>query len=458
MFDPIEAIKDFVRHPSVSTDPQFAAGMEGARNYVVGLLREMGLDVEIIPTPLHPVVLAKRLGNPEWPHVVIYGHYDVQPADPLELWDTPAFEPTIRDGRLYGRGAADNKGPMLVHIAAAARLLEKYPDLPLNLTFLIEGEEEIGSPSFPGVLETRAADLQGDFVLLSDTQSPNTEQIALTVALRGLISLEFEIEGPKGDLHSGIHGGAVYNPIQALTEICASLHNADGSVAISGFYDAVVNPEQWERDELARLGNDLAAYREAVGISDFMPARGLTPFESTRLAPTLEFNGIGGGYQGEGEKTIIPSRAFVKVTCRLVANQDPVVIERLVHRAIEERCPPQVRLKLRRGHAGAPYSVIPPDRSNTPADQNRHLATAFRAADKAITEIFGKSPIYLREGGSVPIISQIKEVLGMDSVMMGMFTPTDNLHAPNEGFDLTMFAKGIDVSERILAQVAGVGA
>lgn len=456
MFDPIEAVKEFVRHPSVSTDPEFAAGMEGARSHIVGLLQGMGLNVEVIETPLHPVVLAKRKGNPDWPHVMIYGHYDVQPADPLELWETPAFEPVIREGRLYARGAADNKGPMMVHIAAVARLLEKHPDLPLNLTFLIEGEEEIGSPSFPGVLEKYSAELQADFVLLSDTQSPSTGQLALTVALRGLVSFEFELTGPNSDLHSGIHGGAVYNPIQALTEICASLHNADGSVAIPGFYDAVADVEQWERDELARLGTDPEAYRNAIGIPDFMPARGLTPFEATRLAPTLEFNGIGGGYQREGEKTIIPSRAFVKVTCRLVGDQDPEEIERLVHRAIEDRCPPQVRLKLRRGHAAPPYRVVPPDRPNTPADQNPHLAAAFRAAEKAVTEVFGKPPIYLREGGSVPIIGAIRQVLGIDSVMLGMFTPADNLHAPNESFDLTMFAKGIEVSERLLAEVAGV--
>lgn len=456
MFDPVEAVKEFIRHPSVSTDAQFAAGMEGARAHVVGLLKEMGLAVEVVPTSLHPVVIAKRRGNPDWPHVVIYGHYDVQPADPLDLWETPAFEPTVRDGRLYGRGAADNKGPMMVHIAAAARLLEKYPDLPLNLTFLIEGEEEIGSPSFGKVLADYADALRGDFVLLSDTQSPSTEQLALTVALRGIVSLEVEVFGPKGDLHSGLHGGAVYNPIQALTEICASLHAADGSVAIPGFYDAVAEVEPWEREEINKLGNDLDAYRDSIGVPGFLPGRGMSPFEVTRLLPTLEFNGIGGGYQGVGEKTIIPSRAFAKITCRLVANQDPVEIEKLVHRAIEDRCPSEVRLKIRRGHAGGPYRVIPPDRANTPADQNVHLATAFRAAESAITQIFGRPPLYLSEGGSVPIISEINRVLGMDCVMLGMFTPMDNLHAPNEGFDLELFRKGIDVSERILAQVAGL--
>lgn len=456
MFDPIEAVKEFVRHPSVSTDPEFAEGMAGARDFVAGLLEGMGLAVEIVETPLHPVVLAKRRGDPKWPHVVIYGHYDVQPPDPLELWKTPPFEPTVREGRLFARGAADNKGPMLVHLTAIGRLLEKHPDLPLNLTVLIEGEEEIGSPSFAAVLEARQAELRGDFVLLSDTQSPSREQIAITTALRGIVSFEFELSGPNSDLHSGLHGGAVYNPIQALTEICASLHRLDGSVNVPGFADDVVGVEAWEQAEIAKLGNDEAAYAASIGVSGFMPGQGLSPFEVTRLLPTLEFNGIGGGYQREGEKTIIPSKAFVKVSCRLVANQDPVEVERQVHAAIQERCPPQLRLRLKRGHIAPPYRVVPPDRPNTPSDQNPYLAQAFRAADVAVTEVFGRPPLYMPEGGSIPIIADIRRVLGMDSVMLGMFVPGDNLHAPNEGFDLAMFEKGIAVSERILAAVAGV--
>lgn len=456
MFDPVEAVANFVRHPSVSTDRQFAEGMKGAREHVSGLLASMGLAVEVVETPLHPVVIARRRGDPSWPHVIIYGHYDVQPPDPLGLWETPAFEPVIRDDRLYGRGAADNKGPMMVHIAAAARLLEKHPDLPLNLTFLIEGEEEIGSPSFAEVLESYASDLKGDFVLLSDTVSPSSEQIAITVALRGIVSLEFEVLGAKGDVHSGLHGGAIYNPLQALTEICASLHLPDGSVNVEGFYDDVVGNQEWEREEIARLGADFSAYARSLGIEEFMPGRGLSPYEVTRLAPTLEFNGMGGGYQGMGEKTIIPASGFVKVSCRLVANQEPADIAAKVRAAIESRCPKGVKLRYREGHSGPPYRVVPPDRPDTPADQNPYLACAFRAADQAVTEVFGNAPLYLREGGSVPIIGEIKRVLGMDSLMLGMFTAESNLHAPNESFDLKMFAKGIDVSERILAQVAGL--
>jgi acetylornithine deacetylase/succinyl-diaminopimelate desuccinylase-like protein len=454
-FDPVQAIADFVRFPSVSTDSAFAAGMEGARQYIAGLLRDLGLQVEIIPTQRHAIVMATRDGPAHWPHVVIYGHYDVQPPDPLDLWQTPAFEPSIRDGRMYGRGTADNKGPMMVHIAAVARLLERDPGLPLRLTFLIEGEEEIGSQSFPAVLRAYRERLQGDFVLLSDTLSPSTDQIALTTALRGLVSLEVTLDGPASDLHSGIHGGAVYNPIQALAELCASLHDADNRVTVPGFYDEVVEAVAWERDEIRKLGDDPTAYAQQIGVRGFHPHPGYNPFEATRLLPTLEFNGIGGGYQGEGEKTIVPARATVKITCRLVANQDPETIYQRVAAAIEARVPPQVRLTIRRGHFGPPYQVVPPGRSNTPADQNPHLATAFNAAAAAITDVFGKPPLYMREGGSIPIIGSIRSILGMDSVLLGMFTPVDNLHAPNESFDLAMFQRGIDVSERILAAVAG---
>ena len=344
---------------------------------------------------------------------------------------------------------------MMVHIAAAARLLEKHPDLPLRLTFLIEGEEEIGSPSFGAVLETHRERIQGDFVLLSDTLSPSTEQIALTVALRGIVCLEVRLTGPKSDLHSGIHGGAPLNPIQALTELCASLHHPDGSVNVPGFYDAVVDAQDWEKQEIARLGSDPAAYARSLDIPGFHTYKGCSPFEATRLWPTLEFNGIGGGYQGEGSKTIIPSQAFAKISCRLVANQTPEAIEALVEKTLRERCSPLMKLEIVRQHSGPAYRVVPPDRADTPADQNPHLAKAFRAADAAITEVFGQAPHYLREGGSVPIIGELKRVTGMDSVMMGMFTPEDQLHAPNESFDLQMFQRGIDVSERILARVAG---
>lgn len=455
MFDPIKKLKEFVRHASVSTDPKAGAGMAGARDLVAGLLGELGFAVEVVAAELHPIILAQRTGPKEWPHVIIYGHYDVQPADPLHLWTSPAFEPEIRGERIYGRGTADNKGPLMTHIAAVGRLLERRPDLPLRITFMIEGEEEMGSPSFPKFLaEYRERLAEADCVLLSDTGSPNAEQIVITCGLRGLMLLDLEITGPRTDLHSGLHGGVLRNPIQALAEVCASLHTPDGRVNVDGFYDDVLEVELWEKDELKKLGVEEGAYREFLGIPAFHPTAGYTPFECTRFLPTLEFNGIGGGYQGEGTKTVIPSKAFVKISCRLVANQEPDKIRKLVEKAIAERMPKDVTYRVTDQHAGMPYVVVPPGRSNTPADQSPVLARLFGAAEAAIAEQFGRRPLYLREGGSVPIIADIKRVVGLDSVMMGLFLPEDNLHAPDESFHLGVMEKGMRASEQMLERLA----
>ena len=257
MLDPIEALKEYIRFPSVSTDPAYADGMKGAREYATSLLQEIGFTVEVVETALHPILLAERFGDPAWPHIAIYGHYDVQPADPFELWSSAPFEPEVRDGRLYGRGTADNKGPTIVHMSALARVLAKHPDLPLNITYVIEGEEEIGSPSMPKFFDSYAERIsKADFILVSDTGSPNTEQLVITTALRGLVDLEIKVRGPKSDLHSGIHGGAVYNPLQALMEICAGLHNPDGSVNVAGFYDDVLPVLEWGTRRIKTLSRN----------------------------------------------------------------------------------------------------------------------------------------------------------------------------------------------------------
>jgi acetylornithine deacetylase/succinyl-diaminopimelate desuccinylase-like protein len=458
MFDPVEKLKEFIRHPSVSADSKFREGMKGAQEFVSGLLMGMGFAVEVVPTALHPIILATRGGDPSWPHVVIYGHYDVQPADPLNLWSTPAFEPTIRGNRLYGRGAADNKGPLMANIAAVAQLLEANPQLPLRITFLIEGEEEMGSPSFPKFLEHYKDRLTAaDFVYLSDTALPNERQVVLTCGLRGLALFDVVITGARGDLHSGLHGGVLLNPIQALAEILATLHTPDGRVNVPGFYDDVLDVHPWEREELKKLGGDEKAYAEFLGIDSFYTPPGFSPFESVRFQPTLEFNGIGGGYQGEGTKTVIPSKAFAKISCRLVPNQNPDTIKTLVMDAIRARTPKGVKLDFVDQHKGDPYVVVPPGRSNTPKNQSPVLARAFRAADAAVTEIWGRAPLYLREGGSVPIIADIKRVTGLDSVMFGLFLPEDNLHAPNESFNLDVMKKGIATTRQMLAALAGQG-
>lgn len=460
MFDPIEQLKAFIRHSSVSADASHREGMRGAQMFLSEMLRSIGFEVEVVETKLHPIVLARRGGDPAWPHVILYGHYDVQPADPLSLWQSPPFEPERRGNRLYGRGAADNKGPLMAHITAVGRLLQRRPDLPLRITFMIEGEEEIGSPSFPRFLETHQEELrEADLVLLSDTGIPNEDQVVITCGLRGLVVFEIEVTGPKFDLHSGLHGGALRNPIQALAELCASLHTPDGRVNVPGFYDDVMEVEPWEREQLAALRGDSDTYREFLGVPAFHTPPGFTPFEAVRFLPTLEFNGIGGGYQGEGTKTVIPSRAFAKISCRLVSSQDPVKIRELLYRTIAERMPKDVTYRLTDQHAGTPYVVVPPGRSNTPPDQPPVLARAFRAAEAAIATAFGRPPLYLREGGSVPIIADIKHVLGLDSVMFGLFLPEDNLHAPNESFHLGVMERGIRASELTLEAIAeGEGA
>lgn len=455
MFDPVAKLQEFIRHQSISADPKHKDGMRGAQEFVSSLLGSLGFQVEVVQTDLHPIVFAQRAGDPAWPHVVIYGHYDVQPADPLALWKTPAFEPTIIGSRIYGRGAADNKGPLMANIAAVASLLEENPKLPLRITFLIEGEEEMGSPSFPKFLETHRDRLsEADFVYLSDTALPSPDQVVITCGLRGLTLFDLHVTGAKGDLHSGLHGGVLLNPIQALAEIIATLHTPDGRVNVPGFYDDVLDVHPWEREELKKLGADEKAYKEFLGIDQFYTPPGFSPFEAQRFQPTLEFNGIGGGYQGEGTKTVIPSKAFVKVSCRLVPNQEPDKIKQRVIETIRARAPKGVKLEFVDQHKGDPYVVVPPDRSNTPKDQSPVLAKAFRATEAAVREVWGKAPVYLREGGSVPIIADIKRVTGLDSIMLGLFLPEDNLHAPNEGFDLAVMKRGTETAKRMLAAVA----
>ncbi|MBO94247.1 MAG: peptidase M20 [Opitutales bacterium] len=451
--DPIATLRAYASHPSVSADSSYAKGMVGARDHAAGMLASLGFDVEVVETPMHPILLATR-GNPSWPHLVVYGHYDVQPADPFELWTSHPFEPEVRGDRLYGRGVADNKGPQIVHMTALARALANNPDLPLRITYLIEGEEEVGSPSFKGFLEKYKERLDAEMVLVSDTGSPNPEQIAITTGLRGLVALEALFTGPKMDLHSGVHGGPVFNPLQAVSEVCASLHDEHGKVNLSGFYDEVRSPADWERAELEKLPLSEAEYLDFIGAPSFKPAKGYSALESVRFGPTLEFNGIGGGYQGDGSKTVIPKEAFVKITCRLVPDQSEDRIAALVKEAIEERCPPQVTVEVEVTGGGDPYVIIPPDKPGASGTESALLKQAFASAEREIAKSFGSSPIYLREGGSIPIIGDLKKVAGLDSLLIGLFTPADNLHAPDEGFHLGIMEKATEAFERIFENLA----
>jgi len=454
MFDTVKAIAGFTRHASVSADPEAREGMEGAVKYLSALLRDnTGCEVEVVQTAGHPVVLGRRRGKPEWPHIVIYGHYDVQPPDPLDEWTSEPFEPVVRDGVMYGRGTSDDKGPMMVHIAALANVLERRPDLPLRITFMIEGEEEIGSPSLAAVMKARTDSLRGDFLLMSDTTSVGIDDESITTGLRGMSALEVRLKGPGQDLHSGFHGGSVMNPIRALAALCASLHDADGRVNIPGFYDDVVPPADWEREELARLNRDPEDYRKLLGVPELCPPPDYDVFESRCFGPTLEFNGITGGYQGPGSKTIIPARASVKISCRLVPDQKADRILELVEKTLRERCPRGVTMEIERQHGGDPYVVLPPHKSGEAIGTPK--AVAFKAADEAIREVFGSAPHYLREGGSVPVLSDIRRILGMDALMLAVALPDCNMHSPNENMDLLMIERCTKVSERILEAVAG---
>lgn len=454
--DFVKTLTQYVRHASVSADSRRLPEMAATREFLKKLLGDLGFKVRVAREKegRHPLLIATR-GKKAWPHVVLYGHYDVQPPEPLELWKTPPFEAQVRDGRIYGRGAADNKGPQVAMFCALDKLLQTDPDLPLRLTFILEGEEEVGSETLSAFLEKHGTEFaDADFVFLSDTGSPDENQLVVTTALRGILGFELRLRGPSGDLHSGLHGGCIYNPIVALAELCASLHHPDGTVNVPGFYDAVRAPAAWERGELKKFPLSQEAYRKLVGVKAFHGAPGLTPLESLRFGPTLEINGIGGGYQGEGSKTVIPSTAFAKITCRLVADQDPVKIRRAIERALRERCPKAVRMEIVRHQISGAYLVQPPGRSNSDPRQNPVLSKAFETLEGVVQRHCGKKPLYLREGGSVPVISDIKRTTGLDSLMLGLFTPKDALHAPNESFSLEMARRGTAIFYDLLKSLA----
>ena len=450
--DPVAALSEYVSFPSVSADSNFNEGVGGAREFATARLHELGFSVEIIETPIHPVILGTR-GDPSWPRLVIYGHYDVQPPDPLDLWSSDPFKATERNGRLYGRGAADNKGPQIVHMCALHRALKKNPNLPIHITYLIEGEEEIGSPSFRPFLESNKHKLAGDMLLVSDTGSPGVDQLVVTTGLRGLTAMEVKLKGPKQDLHSGVHGGALLNPLQALVQICSTLHYESGKVAVEGFYDDVIEPQHWERAELEKLPIKENEYKEFLGVPNLAPPPGYTALEAIRFCPTLEFNGLGGGYQGEGSKTVIPAEAFAKITCRLVPNQKSEDIAEKVRKTIEQACPKSIQVEVEIKGGGDPYVVIPPGKPGSTGQESGLMKRAFPILEDCVEQQFGTKPIYLREGGSIPIIRDLREVAGLEALMLGLFTNEDNLHAPDESFNLQIMKRAIDAFESFFLEL-----
>ncbi|MFV1994214.1 MAG: dipeptidase [Verrucomicrobiales bacterium] len=441
--DHLEDLFKFLSFASISTDEAHAGEVDECANWLVAKLEGLGLGVEKHATARHPVVLARNKHREGRPTVMIYGHYDVQPVDPLELWHSPPFEPTVVDGVIFARGSADNKGQMMAHVLGVQETLEEAGELPVNLIFLFEGEEEIGSPNLAPFLETHRQALRCDVVAVSDTGMVGPGIPTLTYGLRGIACLQYVVRGPKVDLHSGIYGGAVANPATVAAELAASLHQASGRVAIEGFYDAVLPIEPWERAAWATVTDGDRDTLEQTGVPALFGEEGFSSLERRWARPTAELNGIGGGYQGPGEKTVIGSEAFAKLSFRLVPNQEPKAILALAAKHLEKTCPVGVELEVVLGHAGAPYVMDP---------QSGFGA----AAQDALRETFGgRDPALIREGGSIPIVQDFRDILGVDTLLLGLALPDCMAHAPNENFPLENFEAGIRLNRSLLARIAG---
>lgn len=443
----VRELCDYVRFPSVSAQPKHQADLKACAHWLAKHCQAFGLQARVYPTARHPIVVARTPGARQKrggrPHFVVYGHYDVQPPEPFELWQSPPFEPRLKGGALYGRGASDNKGQHLAHLKAVEAYLETGTELPCDITFVIEGEEEVGSTSLEGFLKQHRSELACDAVIVSDTGMPTPKHPALTYALRGIAAYEVIVHGPARDLHSGIFGGSVDNPAMVLCQILAQLRDKNGRITIPGFYDDVQPLSAYERRQFKRLPFNEREYRKFLGVPRLFGERGHTPLEQRSARPTLEINGLTSGYQGEGSKTIVPAWARAKITTRLVPNQKPARIIKLVRDHLARLCPPTVRLEIKTGHGAEAYWVSPtgPD---------------ARAALRALKTAFGCEPVLVREGGSIPIVNQFKRVLGADTLLLGLALPDDNAHSPNEKFDLGCFAKGQIMSACLWQELSAV--
>lgn len=436
-----EQLKALLRIPSVSAQPDHDADTRRAAEFIRDDLVAMGLDVELIATKGHPIVYAERLASPGKPTLLVYGHYDVQPPEPLEPWISPPFEPTVRDGNLYARGATDDKGQMFTHLKATEAWLKGVGSLPLNLKILIEGEEEVGGANLERFVAENRARLACDYAVISDTSQFGPGMPAITYGLKGLAYFELIVQGARTDLHSGTFGGAVANPCNALAAILASLKGADGRILIPGFYDPVKPLEDWERAEFAKLPFSEEEFRANLGVPSVEGEAGYTTLERKWARPTCDVNGIYGGYQGPGPKTVLPSRAGAKFSFRLVPDQDPKTVAEQLRAHVAAVCPPGVTFELIEHH-GAPAVLVGVD------------SPGVRAAVRAIEAGFGKAPVFIREGGSIPVVGLLKDQLGVDTLLLGWGQNDDNLHGPNEKFSLADFHRGIKASAHLLVELA----
>jgi acetylornithine deacetylase/succinyl-diaminopimelate desuccinylase-like protein len=438
----LEDLFSFLRFPSISTDSRHADDVRACASWLLAKLGAMGLETELHETPKHPVVVARNAHVPGRRTVLIYGHYDVQPVDPLDLWTSDPFQPEIRDGKIWARGASDNKGQMLAHVLGVEKTLRESAGLPVNLIFLFEGEEEIGSPNLAGFLQQQREALRCDIIAISDTGMVAPGVPTLGYGLRGTACCEVILRGPKSDLHSGIFGGIVANPATSIARLVASLHTPDGRVAIEGFYDQVRPLEKWEQEMWPRVpGMADEDYLKVTGSPSLFGEPGYTSAERICSRPTAEINGIGGGYQGEGSKTIIPAHAFAKFSFRLVPDQDPQDIMRKVKLHLERHCPPGVEIEIIPGHDGKPYLADP----NSPSGL---------AAQAALRSTFNAEPVLIREGGSVPIVQTFRDILGADTLLLGLALPDARIHAPDENFPVANFEAGIRLNQALLKELA----
>ena len=427
----LEELLALLRIPSVSAKGEHREDMIKCAEAVKARLLEAGADkAEIYPTEGHPIVYAEKIIDPSKPTVLVYGHYDVQPPEPLDLWKSPPFEPTIVDGKIFARGSCDDKGQMYMHVKAL-EILVQTNTLENNIKFCIEGEEEIGSPNLGKFVATHKDLLKADCVLISDSAMISLDTPSIDIGVRGLSYIEVEVTGPNRDLHSGVYGGAVGNPITILAQMIASLHDENNHVTIPGFYDDVVVSSEAERKLMAEAPFDEKEYKEELGVAELWGEKGYTSNERTGIRPTIELNGIWGGYMGEGAKTVLPAKAFAKISARLVPNQTTDKITDLLINHLKKIAPPSVTIKASLHHGGEPYM--------TPIDSK-----AYQAAAKAMETTFGKKPIPVRGGGSIPICALFEKELGIKIVFMGFGLDSDNLHSPNEKFNLENFYKGIE--------------
>lgn len=438
----LEDLFSFLRFPSISTDSRHAADVRACADWLLAKLTGMGLTARLHETPRHPVVVARNAHVPGLRTVLIYGHYDVQPVDPLDLWTSDPFLPEIRDGRIWARGATDNKGQMMAHVLGVEKSLRESASLPVNLIFLFEGEEEIGSPNLASFLLQHRDELRCDVIAISDTGMVAPGVPTLGYGLRGITCCEAILRGPKGDLHSGLFGGAVANPAAAIARLVASMHDPDGRVAIAGFYDQVRPLETWEREMWARVPSvGDADFLEVTGSPGLFGEPGYSSAERVWARPTAEVNGIGGGYQGEGSKTVLPADAFAKLSFRLVPDQQPEVIMQQVKQHLERNCPPGVEIEVVPGHDGKPYL----------SDPNSKFGLAAQAALRAA---FNAEPVLIREGGSIPIVQTFRDILGADTLLLGLALPDAQIHAPNENFPVANFEAGILLNQALLKELA----